>query len=169
MSYLRHEVTNIDQGIAYLLDCTLATVEDFAHKTSATKSELRSQMIIGQTCMDSMDKLGLSYKGTRADKAFGAGSIAAWIEKPTLEQPLAILENAGEILIFLVSSTLTTAKHMAGKRSCPKYDLIRQIGIAQAGIDWIKRFGVNCSDCIAADAIANGSAQAWVDKYAHVA
>lgn len=169
MSYLRDQVTNIDQGISYLLDCTLATVEDFAYRTSSTKSELRSQMIIGQTCMDAMDKLGLCYKRTRGGQASEAGSIAAWVGKPALEQPSVSLENAGEILVFLVNSTLTTAKHMAGKRSCSKSDLSRQIGIAQAGIDWIKRFGVNCSDCIAADAIATGSAQAWVDKYAHAA
>jgi len=81
-----HRVNSPDGALAYLTDCTLATVCHLAMKKSAPKSELNRQISIAQKAIDWMDEFGIDYSDTRAKdvKAMG-GKVELWAEqfKPT--------------------------------------------------------------------------------------
>ena len=72
------DVRNEGQALAYLVDCTLATVCDMAMKKSRVKSEYARQQAIAQTAIHWMDQFCVDYSSTRAKDVKAAGSVAAW-------------------------------------------------------------------------------------------
>ncbi|WP_455233406.1 hypothetical protein [Geopseudomonas aromaticivorans] len=76
------------------------------------------------------------------------------------------VSDTGGALAYLTDCTLATVCHLAGKKSAPQSELRRQISIAQQGIDWMIRFGVDYSHTRAADVVAmGGSVEAWAEQY----
>ncbi|WP_409286912.1 hypothetical protein [Pseudomonas guariconensis] len=78
----KHDVQDVGGALAYLTDCTLATVDQLAMKKSASKSELQRQIGIAQSGIDWMKRFGVDYAKTRARQVdeFG-GSVAVWAER----------------------------------------------------------------------------------------
>jgi len=78
----KHDVRSASGALAYLTDCTLATVCQLAMKKSASKSELRRQIDIAQSAIDWMERFGVDYSHTRAAdvKALG-GKVESWAEQ----------------------------------------------------------------------------------------
>lgn len=78
----KHQVRDASGALAYLTDCTLATVTDLAMKKSASKSELRRQISIAQTAIDWMNQFGVDYSHTRAAKVMAlGGNVEIWAEQ----------------------------------------------------------------------------------------
>ncbi|MFK8773653.1 hypothetical protein [Aeromonas caviae] len=76
----KERVRDTGGALAYLTDCTLATVGDLASKKSAAKGELTRQISMAQTAIDWMDRFGVDYTGTRAVAVKKLGSVAAWAD-----------------------------------------------------------------------------------------
>ena len=75
----KHQVRTPGQALAYITDCTLATVADMAMKKSRRKSEYSRQISIAQTAIDWMAEMGVDASGTRADEVRKhSGSVAKW-------------------------------------------------------------------------------------------
>ena len=74
-----HEVRDTAQALAYITDCTLATVTDLASLARPPKLELQRQIGIAQKAIEWMDNFNVDYSGTRAAdvKALG-GSVEIW-------------------------------------------------------------------------------------------
>jgi hypothetical protein len=79
----QHNVRSAEDALAYLLDCSLATVADLAMKKSAAKSELRRQIIIAQRNYDWCIAFNSQIKGTRGLDVLelAGGSVAKWAER----------------------------------------------------------------------------------------
>ncbi len=76
---LKHQVSSPAQALAYITDCTLATVCDMAMTKSRRKGEYKRQISIAQTAVDWMIVMGVDPSGTRAEKvAHHRGSVAEW-------------------------------------------------------------------------------------------
>jgi hypothetical protein len=75
-------ISTAEQALAYITDCTLATVCDMAMKKSPPKGEFSRQISIAQTAVDAMKNCKVDFSGTRAEKVCGEfnGSVAAWAE-----------------------------------------------------------------------------------------
>lgn len=76
----KERVRDTGGALAYLTDCTLATVGDLASKKSAAKGELTRQISMAQTAIDWMERFGVDYTGTRAVAVKKLGSVAAWAD-----------------------------------------------------------------------------------------
>lgn len=78
----KHLVRDSAGALAYLTDCTLATVSYLASKKSTPKGELRRQISIAQHAIAWMDQFGVDYSKTRAAdvKALG-GNVETWAEQ----------------------------------------------------------------------------------------
>lgn len=76
----KHEVHSAEHALAYITDCTLATVADMAMKKSKPVGEYNRQMSIAQQAIDWMDEMGISYQGTRAEEVSKAGSVTLWAQ-----------------------------------------------------------------------------------------
>lgn len=69
-------------ALAYVVDCTLATVCDMASKKSAPKGELKRQIGIAQKGLDWMNRFGVDYAHTRGKEVMEqGGSVSAWAEQ----------------------------------------------------------------------------------------
>ena len=77
----KHEVRTPEQAIAYLTDCTLATVVSLAMKKRRTKYEYCRQKAIAQQAIFWMDAMKIDYSGTRAEDVKSSGSIEQWVLK----------------------------------------------------------------------------------------
>lgn len=78
----KHRVHDTAGALAYVIDCTLATVTDLAMKKSPPKGEFRRQMSIAQTGIEWMDRFGVDYSHTRAaDVKAAGGSVEDWAQK----------------------------------------------------------------------------------------
>lgn len=75
---MKHRVTNPAQALAYITDCTLATVSKMALLKSKNKAEYNRQIGIAQTSIEWMVKFGVSMAGTRAIDVLKAGSVEKW-------------------------------------------------------------------------------------------
>ena len=76
---LKHQVSSPAQALAYITDCTLATVCDMAMKKSRRVGEYKRQISIAQTAVDWMFVMDVDPSGTRAESvANHRGSVAAW-------------------------------------------------------------------------------------------
>lgn len=83
----QHDVRNAGQALAYITDCTLATVCDLAMKKSRSKSEFSRQKSIAQKAINWMQQMHIDFSSTRARDVVLAGSVDAWAEKymPSIE------------------------------------------------------------------------------------
>lgn len=81
----KRNVTTPADALAYITDCTLATVCDMALRKSRPKGEYRRQMAIAQKAIDWMDEMGVDYSGTRAVDVSHAGSVEQWAKGYELE------------------------------------------------------------------------------------
>jgi hypothetical protein len=77
----KNQVRDAGQALAYITDCTLATVCDLASKKSASKRELSRQISIAQTAIDWMTTMKVDFSATRAVDACAAGGVAQWAQK----------------------------------------------------------------------------------------
>jgi len=77
----KHQVGNPGQALAYITDCTLATVCDMAMKKKRPKHEFARQMSIAQTAINWMVQMGVDVSTTRAADVIEAGSVERWAEK----------------------------------------------------------------------------------------
>lgn len=75
------EVRTTGEALAYLTDCTLATVEYMACLKSKSKSEYQRQIRIAQLGCDWMEDLGVSPAGTRATDIIGKTTVEEWAMK----------------------------------------------------------------------------------------
>lgn len=77
----KHDVRDTGQALAYIIDCTLATVCDLASKKSKSKSEFARQMSIAQTGITWGVQMGVDFSKTRAADVLKAGSVVDWAKK----------------------------------------------------------------------------------------
>lgn len=71
-----------EDAIAYMTDCTLATVVRLAMKKSRAKHEFERQVSIAQKGVDWMREFTCEInKQSRAFKVIEAGSVSAWAEQ----------------------------------------------------------------------------------------
>ena len=77
----KHDVRSPEQALAYITDCTLATVADLAMRKSRPKHEYTRQKAIAQQAITWMDNMRIDYSGTRASDVREAGSVDAWAER----------------------------------------------------------------------------------------
>lgn len=76
------DVRDPSAALAYLVDCTLATVEGMAMKKSRAKFEYERQQGIAQAGVDWLISFGCFYADTRvADVVAAGGSVAEWAKK----------------------------------------------------------------------------------------
>ena len=76
---LRHNVRTPEQALAYITDCTLATVVEMAMRKKKSKSEFSRQIAIAQTAIDWMKQMGVDFSTTRAAEI--GGTVKDWAEK----------------------------------------------------------------------------------------
>ena len=74
----KHEVRTPADALAYLTDCTLATVCDMAMKKSRPKAEYVRQKLIAQTGVNWMICMKVDCRGNRAEDVIEAGDVDAW-------------------------------------------------------------------------------------------
>jgi len=74
-----YDVNTAEKALTYLVDCTLATVEEMASKKSRSKCEYNRQISIAQNGINWMDEFGVSRCSTRAEDI--KGSVAEWIKE----------------------------------------------------------------------------------------
>ena len=74
----KQDVRTIEQAMAYITDCCLATVGHMATLKSKSKSEFRRHIAIAQTACDWMDKFGIDPLGTRAEDIINKRSVEDW-------------------------------------------------------------------------------------------
>lgn len=73
------DVRDPSAALAYLVDCTLATVADMAMKKSRPKHEYKRQQAIAQSGVDWLVQFGCDWHDTRVAKVIACGgSVAAW-------------------------------------------------------------------------------------------
>ena len=77
------DVRTPEQALAYVTDCTLATVCDLAAKKSRSKSEFERQKAIAQSGIDWMVDMKVDVRGTRAQQVIEqySRSVDAWAAK----------------------------------------------------------------------------------------
>jgi hypothetical protein len=76
----KSNVRTPEQALAYLTDCTLATVCGLAMKKSRSKHEFARQISMAQSAVDWMVEMKVSLAGTRAVDVVSkhGGSVEAW-------------------------------------------------------------------------------------------
>ena len=77
----KHQVCDTGRALAYITDCTLATVCDMASKKKRPKHEFERQMSIAQTAINWMVQMGVDVTTTRAEDVLEAGSVEKWAAK----------------------------------------------------------------------------------------
>jgi hypothetical protein len=80
---MRHQMRSAADVVAYITDCTLATVADLRMKKSSSKSETLRQISIAQTAIDNGRLYDVSFKSTRAQQVidrYGC-DVTAWAEQ----------------------------------------------------------------------------------------
>jgi hypothetical protein len=68
-------------ALAYITDCTLATVCDLAMKKARAQYEFDRQKSIAQKAINWMVEMNVDFSRTRAADVVNAGSVDAWAEK----------------------------------------------------------------------------------------
>ena len=74
----KHQVRDPGKALAYITDCTLATVSDLAGKKSRPKHEFERQKSIAQTVINWMVQMKVDFSTTRASEVVAVGSVDAW-------------------------------------------------------------------------------------------
>ena len=71
----------IQEAVAYIADCNLATVSHMAMLKRRPKGEYQRQIRIAQTICDWMEHFGVSPKDTRVEDIIGKQTVAEWAEQ----------------------------------------------------------------------------------------
>lgn len=76
-------VRSPEDALAYLTDCTLATVASMAMKKSRPKGEFQRQISISQTACDWLKAMEVDVAGTRAEEVFVdyKGNVQKWAQQ----------------------------------------------------------------------------------------
>ena len=76
------QVKTVNDALAYITDCNLATVVSLALKKSRPKSEFIRQIDIAQFAVDWMQQMDVDFSGTRAEDIVNKfdGNVKLWIE-----------------------------------------------------------------------------------------
>jgi len=74
----KRDVNNSERLVAYLVDCTLATVSDMAMKKSRGKYEYERQISIAQFAVDKMIDMHIDPETSRAKDIVGKMTVADW-------------------------------------------------------------------------------------------
>lgn len=80
------------------------------------------------------------------------------------------IRNANEALAYLTECTLATVADLKMKKSASKSETVRQIAMAQNGVDWCKAESIDLS-LIKATRVQevidkfNGKVEDWAQKY----
>jgi hypothetical protein len=77
----KDHVSNAGDALAYLIDCTLATVCELAMKKSRSQYEFARQKAIAQSAIDWAIRFGVGLVGTRAIDVMDHGSVDKWASK----------------------------------------------------------------------------------------
>ena len=77
---MKHEVNTTEKALAYIIDCTLATVADMAMKRSRGKHEYKRQISIAQTAIDWSVLFGVDLSSTRGADVLKVGSVQSWAD-----------------------------------------------------------------------------------------
>ena len=78
----KHEVKSASDALAYMVDCTLATVCDMASKKKRPVYEYARQIAIAQSGVEWMLRFYAVKNNTRANDVIKAGgSVAKWAEQ----------------------------------------------------------------------------------------
>ena len=77
----KYDVRTPDQALAYMIDCTLATVYDMAMKKSRGKYEYQRQIGIAQIGIDWAVFMGIDLSETRGAEVIRAGNVKYWADK----------------------------------------------------------------------------------------
>lgn len=79
---MKYNVRIAEDALAYLLDCSLATVCDMAMKKSKSKSEYRRQISIAQVNYDWCVAFCSKIEKTRAQEVYeNGGSVDEWARR----------------------------------------------------------------------------------------
>ena len=79
---MKHKVRTPADALAYIIDCTLATVCHMAMLKSRKKSEYQRQISIAETGLQWMKEMGVPLNGTRAEDIERQGcSVSEWAAK----------------------------------------------------------------------------------------
>ncbi len=82
ISMHKHQVRTADQALAYMVDCTLATVSSMAMLKSRKKCEFERQKLIAQTGIDWLRFMKIDPGSTRAEDVFKCNySVEEWSKK----------------------------------------------------------------------------------------
>jgi hypothetical protein len=82
------EVNTPGQALAYLVDCTLATISHMAMLKLRKKSEYERQIAIAQNGVDWMVQMNIDPSTTRAAEIISQGlTVADWAKGFTLGEP----------------------------------------------------------------------------------
>ena len=77
----RFNVRTPADALAYITNCTLATVETMAMKTRRPKHEFERQIAIAQEAVTWMQQMGVDSSSTLLDEVIKAGSVKKWAEQ----------------------------------------------------------------------------------------
>lgn len=77
----KEQVNTPGEALAYITDCTLATVCDLAGKKSRSKSEFERQKSIAKHAIQWMQQMGIDFSTTRAKDVVVAGGVDVWAEQ----------------------------------------------------------------------------------------
>lgn len=75
------DVRTSEQALAYLTDCTLATVCGMAMQKSRAKGKYQRQILIAQTGCEWLFGMKADYAGTRVEEVAKYGSVAEWAKQ----------------------------------------------------------------------------------------
>ena len=78
---MQYEVRSLEQALAYMVDCTLATVGDMASKKSRPKGEYSRQISMAQLGIDWMREFGIDCQLGRAEDILGVCTVEEWAKK----------------------------------------------------------------------------------------
>lgn len=79
----KENVRSPEQALAYIVDCTLATVQSMAMIKSRKQGEFVRQISIAQTAIDWMVCMKVDFSSTRAQEVIDdfEGSVSAYADK----------------------------------------------------------------------------------------
>ena len=79
---MRHcDIRNSEQALAYIVDCTLATVGYMATLKNKSKSQYKRQIAIAQKGCDWMRDMNISPCTTRAEDIINIQSVEEWAKQ----------------------------------------------------------------------------------------
>jgi hypothetical protein len=139
----RDEIRTAAHALAYLTDCSLASVEHFVLKSKPPVGAYRKAVGQAQFGVDKCRALATLGAGRAADILVDNTSVDAWagaLQRPVRVEPLGALaigediEGTEDAQVFLTRAELDTVKALARRPSRPASEYRRHISIAQARV-----------------------------------